>query len=107
MAPSSISCLAATGASRKRCCETTDRRTPAARQAATISAHSVADWAIGFSTSRCRPAAAAASVWAEVAGRRRGEDDRVDVVTGQERVQVRLERDAEVGGQRRAARARR
>ena len=39
--PSSISCLAATGASRKRCCETTDRRTPAARQAATISAHSV------------------------------------------------------------------
>ena len=35
----------------------------------------------------------------QVAGRRRGEDDRVDVVAGEERVKVRLERDPEVGGQ--------
>ena len=85
MAPSSISRLAATGASRKRCCETTDRRTPASRQAATISAHSAADWAIGFSTRRCSSGLRRLERLGEMAGGRRGQDHDVDVVARQQR----------------------
>ena len=107
IAPSSISRLAATGASRKRCCETTASRTPAARQASTISAHSVADWAIGFSTRRCLPAAAAASVWARWTA---GGEARTTASTSSRASsasKVWLERDAEVGRQRRRRAARR
>ena len=105
IAPSSISRLAATGASRKRCCETTARRTPAARQASTISAHSDGGLGHRLLDEEVPAGRGRRERLGQVDGRRRGQDDRVDVVAREQRVEVRFERDAEVGRQRRGARA--
>ncbi len=73
----------AIGAARKRCWETTARRTPAASAAATMASASARELVIGFSTRTCLPARAAASTCGRWVGDRRRDDHGVDVVAGE------------------------
>ncbi len=107
IAPSSMSRLAATGASRKRCCDTTASRTPAARHASTISAHSDGGLGHRLLDEEMLARGRRGERLRQVDRRRRGEDDGIDIVAREQRVKVGFERDAEVGRQRGRALARR